>query len=197
MKNLIIALPLVLLLSSCVMTKTYTKEELKMKTDNGDVFVIKNDGKKISGTTLKLSYKPPSIKIDDQEISTKELIAYQDKNAFFLKYKTGDNFIWAKQLKRGKINLYYFDVATRTTVFNGTKYVTDHVINSHFVFNKGNEELLELNISGIAKLLKNNKNAFNKFTSTFGEKNRIILPKQLQAHPKVLFDAIDIYNGDL
>ena len=56
---------------------------------------------------------------------------------------------------------------------------------------------MELSITDIAELLRDNKNAYNKFTSTFGEKDRILLPKQLQNHPRVIFEAIDIYNGDL
>ena len=186
------ALPLVLmfLLNSCVTTQTYTKEEKKMKIDNVSVLVVKKDGKTIYGKTLKFIYKSSSIKIDDQEFKISDLFAFQDKTAYFAKFGTDKKYIWVKQLKRGKINLYYFDAPSYYTS-NGNVNI------AHFLFNKNSEKLLELSITDIALLLKDNKNAYNKFTSTFGEKDRILLPKQLQNHPRVIFDAIDIYNGDM
>ena len=192
MKNLSFALPLILmfLLNSCVTTQTYTREEKKMKIDNEGVLVVKKDGKSIYGKTLKFVYKSSSIKIDDQEFKTSDLFAFQDKTAYFAKFGTDKKYIWAKQLKRGKINLYYFDAPSYYTS-NGKTNIT------HFLFNKGSEKLLELSITEIAELLRDNKMAYNKFTTTFGEKDRILLPKQLQNHPKVIFEAIDIYNGDM
>ena len=199
MKISIFALPLVLmfLLNSCVTTQTYTKEEKKMKIDNESVFVVKNGGKKITGKKIKVSLRTSSIKIDDQEININDLIAYQDKAAYYAKFTTDEKNTWVKQLKRGKINLYYYEIYTYKKIYNGTKSVSDNKNDTHFVFNKGKGQLLELNITDIAKLLKDNKDAYNKFTSTFGEKDRILLPKQLQNHPKVIFEAIDIYNGDM
>lgn len=199
MKILSFALPLVLmfLLNSCVTTQTYTREEKKMKVDNQSVFVIKKDGKKISGNKIKVLFRTSSIKIDDQEINIDDLIAYQDKTAYYAKFTTDKKNTWVKQLKRGKINLYYYEVYSYNKIYQGTKLVSDNKNDTHFVFNKGNEQLLELSITDIALLLKNNKNAYNKFTDTFGEKDHILFPKQLQNHPKVIFDAIDIYNGDM
>lgn len=192
MKLLKCGLPLavVLLLNSCVTTKTYTREEKKMKINNEGVLVVKKDGESISGKTLKFVYKTSSIKIDDQEFKISDLFAFQDKTAYFAKFGTDKKYIWVKQLKRGKINLYYFDAPSYYSS-NGNSNI------AHFLFNKGREKLLELSITDIAELLRDNKNAYNKFTSTFGEKDRILLPKQLQNHPRVIFEAIDIYNGDL
>lgn len=179
------------------MTKTYTKEEKKMKIENESFLVVKSSGEKISGKSLKFVSKSSAIKIDDQEIKVKEVTAYQNKTAYFIKFGPPDKFTWVKQLKRGKINLYYYDIISHGSYFNGTKYVTENKTETHFVFRKGDEELLELSITGIAERLKDNKDAYDNFTATFGEKDKKFLPKQLQNHPKVLFRSIDIYNGDL
>lgn len=187
---------LTLLLTSCVMTKTYTNEEKKMKLENETFLLIKNDGQKISGQSLKLLPKS-LIKIDDQEFKVIDVSAYQNKTAYFVKFGTPENYVWTKQLKRGKINLYYYDVVTRKSYYNGSKYVNDDKTDTHFVFSKNGEQLQELSITDIAERLKDNVNAFNKFKATFGEKDKKIFGRALQNHPKVLFESIDIYNGNL
>jgi len=46
-------------------------------------------------------------------------------------------------------------------------------------------------------MLKYNRAAYQKLTNQFSSKEKTVLPKQLQNHPKVLFSGIDIYNGKL
>lgn len=201
MKLLHLALPLVvtILVSSCVLTKTYTVQEKKMKINDQNALVVQNDGKTITGNSLKLTRRGSAIKMDDQIIEFKDIMAYQNKTAYFVKFETGRNSFWVKQLKRGKINLYYYEVYTHihNAYYDGSRYVSENSTDTYFVFNKTGEPLAELSITEIAQLLKTNKAAFTKFTSTFGTKSRVFLPNKLANHPKVLFEAIDIYNGDL
>jgi hypothetical protein len=181
---------LVLFTSSCVTTKTYTNEEIKMRLPESNVFVIKTNGEKIAGT--KLSFIPKkkvtSIDVDGQTTLIADVAYYQSKSGYYAKFGTANNWNWVTQLKRGKINLYYYDVH-----FHGDP---NKSVESHFVFQKGNEKMIEANITEIANMLIDNKAAYNEFTSQFGKTDKKVLPKQLQNHPKVLFSAIDIYNAN-
>lgn len=191
--NFILFAGVLFLFSSCVVRKTYTTEEKKMKIGN-DVFVIKKNGEKISGTKFSepsiWNGKADWIKIDEKKIDGNEIVAFQNKDAYFVKFeKSGDHF-WIRQLKRGKINLYYYDV------LNALPSQTNTNPQQHFVFQKGSEQLSESSISEIAKMLKDNQAAYTRFVSQFGSEDRVLFPKQLQMHPKVLMEAIDIYNGN-
>lgn len=199
-KNACLAIGAMLLLSSCVTTKTYTNEEKKMRNEDEPVYVIKSDGKKIVGSKISVpsiwNGKSSWIKIDDQKFEGSDIDAYQDKKASYARFgNTKDGWVWVKQLKRGKINLYYYDIITREQYYDGTKYVNRNNTQTHFVFKKANGRMLESNITEIAEMLKDNKEAYQIFTNQFGSADKKVLPKQLSNHPKVLFSAIDIYNG--
>ena len=187
----------VMLISSCVMTKTYTTEEKKMRLDKGGekVFVVKTNGEKIIGKKLSQpsawSAHSTWIKVDNEKIGNADIIAFQDKEAYHVKFGNKERWTWVKQLKRGKINLYHYEVSGNKTGYNSV------VLGERFVFQKGSERLLESNISEIADMLKDNKRAYSIFTAQFGSKDKNILPKQLEKHPKALFEAIDAYNGTL
>ena len=202
MKNLhvCIAISATILLNSCVTTKTYTTEEKKMRNEGESVYVIKSDGKKVGGSKIDVpsiwNGKSSWIKIDGQKFEGEEISAYQDKKASYAKFgNKKDGWLWIKQLKRGKINLYYYDINTNESYYDGTKYVNRRNTQTHFVFQKANDRMLEANMTEIAEMLKDNKEAYQTFTNQFGTADRAVLPKQLQNHPKVLFSAIDIYNG--
>jgi|GEM_PF-1090431 len=202
MKNLRVcfAISATILLNSCVTTKTYTTEEKKMRNEGESVYVIKSDGKKVGGSKIDVpsiwNGKSSWIKIDGQKFEGEDISAYQDKKASYAKFgNKKDGWLWVKQLKRGKINLYYYDINTNESYYDGTKYVNRRNTQTHFVFQKANDRMLETNMTEIAEMLKDNREAYQTFTNQFGSADKAVLPKQLQNHPKVLFSAIDIYNG--
>ena len=51
-----------LLLSSCIMTKTYTAEKEKMSIKDEPVIVLKNDGKKVVGSK-KVQFLPCGMQL--------------------------------------------------------------------------------------------------------------------------------------
>lgn len=188
--NLILFACVLFFINSCVPSKTYTTEEKKMKIGE-DVFVVKKDGKKIYGEKilfLKIRKgKATLIKVGEEKIDADEVVAYQDKDAYHIKFDQYHNQFWPTQLKRGKINLYYFD---------GPDPIDFKHIVQHFVFQKGNDEPLEPSKSEIASMLEDNKEAYGRFVAQFGSSDKAFFPKQLYNHPQILFEIIDIYNGD-
>ncbi|MEO7486479.1 MAG: hypothetical protein ABIU77_05235 [Ferruginibacter sp.] len=198
--NACLAIAVTVLFTSCVTTKSYTDEEKKMRNQDEPVYVIKKDGKKIVGSKISVpsiwNGKSNWIKIDDQKFEGDEVDAYQDKKASYARFgNEKGGWLWVKQLKRGKINLYYYELHNRENYYDGTKYVSRDNSEVHFVFKKGNGRMLESNITEIATMLKDNQEAYQKFTKQFGGEDRSVLPKQLKNHPTVLFSAVDIYNG--
>ncbi|HZE84921.1 MAG TPA: hypothetical protein VE035_11480 [Puia sp.] len=176
------------------MTKTYTAEEEKMKIEPDKVLVVKRNGEKIIGRKFS---KPGSfnidghwVKVDGIKYQLDELTAYQDTKAYYMQFGP----IWVKQLKRGKINLFSYDQVTYNSMEMANMPRKDET-ETHFVFQKGDGKLLELSVEAISELLADNKRAQDEFNAQF-KPGRVILPKQLQNHPTVLFDVIDIYNGN-
>ena len=92
MKLLCAALLLTLLLNACITTKTYSAEERKMKIENDNVMIVKNEGKKISGNSLLFLSGGAAIKLDDQQFTDKEIMAYQNKKAVFVKFDRAKDF---------------------------------------------------------------------------------------------------------
>lgn len=189
----LLALTLILPMISCVMSKTYTDEEKRMRIQTDQYFVIKTNGEKISGSKLSaasgMNYGSGWVKLDGQKYEFSELQNFQDRHAYCAKF----NNVWAKQLKRGKINLYYYETAApmpRTSPSGGTQYE----YHQHFVFQKGNGPLQELSKEAISEMLSDNREAQAKFDAQFhpGQK---FLPKQLDKHPNVLFEVVDMYNN--
>jgi hypothetical protein len=178
---------------SCVTAKTYTDEEKKMRIPTDQVFVIKTDGTKIVGKKLSM----PSgfhlaqewVDLDRQKYRFDSLQNYQDRHAFFAKF--GNR--WVRQLKRGKISLFWYETATQT-MRTSPSAPTQYEYHQHFVFQKGDGQLQELSKEAISELLSDNREAQAKFDAQFkpGQK---FLPKQLDNHPKVLFEVIDMYNN--
>jgi hypothetical protein len=175
---------------SCVIAKTYTVEEKKMRIEGDRVLVIKTNGDTVFGRKLSV----PSIwnlnghwvELDGKKYQFEGLTGYQDKKYFYGKFGT----VWARQLKRGRMNLYEYEVVTYNSVGSGK-----NEYDTHFVFQKGNGKLLELSGVAISEWLADNRRAYDMFNSQF-KRGRVVFPKQLQHHPKVLFDVVDVYNGD-
>lgn len=197
----IITMSIIVWCSSCVTTGTYTKEEKKMRNPDEKVYAELNNGKKISGSSISypsvFKAEKSWIKIDDHKLDVKEMVSYQDKSAMYARFGNVDNsWIWVKQLKRGKINLYHYDIVINKSYYDGIKYVNRSETTTHFVFQKGNAPMIECNITEVAAILRDNPKALSIFTGQFGSTDKGFLPKQLQNHPQVIFNAIDIYNGD-
>ena len=192
-----IALPLLALailpVVSCVTSRTYSAEETKMRIQPDRYFVIKTDGTKIVGKKLSM----PSgfhltkewVELDGQKYRSDSLQNYQDAHAFYAKF----GGTWVRQLKRGKINLFYYETATPMMKMNPTA-PTQYEYHQHFVFQKGDGPLQEGSIEAISEALSENREAKAKFDAQFhpGQK---FLPKELDKHPTVVFDVIDMYNN--
>lgn len=188
-----------LILISCVTTKTYTDEEKRMRMGDGKSLVVMKDGTQIAGDRLTFHSGKKGgnfAKIDNQEINVQDISAYQTKKAYYVRFGSDDNFVWVKQLKRGKINLYYYDETFHTSSIYGSGPAVSNRTDTHFIFQKGSGQLVELSIERIADMLKDNRKAYAYFSQQFGSKDKKVFPKQLQNHPKVLFQAIDLYNGN-
>jgi len=71
---------------------------------------------------------------------------------------------------------------------------TQYEYHQHFVFQKGDGPLQELSKEAISELLSDNREAQAKFDAQF-KPGQTFLPKQLDKHPKALFDVIDMYNN--
>lgn len=180
-------------MASCVMSKTYTDEEKKMRYGPDQVFVIKTNGEKIVGKKVS---EPRGfhagaywVKLDNQKFPLDEVQSYQDKHAFRVNFDGQ----WVKQLKRGKINLFYFETVTRV-VGNSPSIPAQYESHQYFVFQKGDGPLQKLSLEGISQLLSDNRKAHDMFDAKL-KPGRRWLPKQLDKHPKVLFECVDIYNN--
>jgi len=188
----LLALALILPMVSCVMSKTYTDEEKKMRMEPDQYFVIKTNGEKVAGKKISVPNGAgfsSRVKLDGQKYELDQLLNVQDRHAYYAKF----NNLWVKQLKRGKINLYYFE--TSTSVMGSTPSApTRYEYTQHFVFQKGDGPMQELSKGAISEMLSDNREAQAKFDAQFhpGQK---FLPKQLDKHPKVLFEVIDMYNN--
>ena len=99
------------LLTACVMTKTYTKEEKKWASKDKKVTIVTTHGDQIVGNKLTtgndkidkdnyINYKL----LDGRKFTNDEIASIQDKYGYFGKFGSGTNIMWVKQLKRGKIN---------------------------------------------------------------------------------------------
>src|ERR1700735_4935784 len=131
----LLVLALILPIVSCVMSKTYTDEEKKMRMEPDQYFVIKTNGEKVTGKKISLSGGLSFsgwVKLDGQKYQFDDLLNVQDRHAYYAKF----NNLWVKQLKRGKINLYYFE--TSSPMMGSTPSApTRYVYTQHFVFQKG------------------------------------------------------------
>jgi hypothetical protein len=180
---------------ACVTSKTYTSQEKQMRYNDNKVFVERKDGTKLTGNKLKLPVnwmgKSKGMFLDNNEINGDDIVAYQDAKAYHRKFEG----IWVKQLKRGRINLYYYEtVMNSAPYYDGTKMVNgSSKTTQHFVFQKGNDAMIEANKTQISDLLKDNPTAYAKFNEEF-RPDLHLFPKQLQNKPGKLFEIIDIYN---
>ncbi|MDH7463889.1 hypothetical protein QEG73_21485 [Chitinophagaceae bacterium 26-R-25] len=182
---------------SCATNKTFKTEEKQMLVDNNTPLIVKVNGDTIKGKEASL----PSglhtyekwIKLDGEKISSNGIVALQDGKTFYGKYSYDSSYLWAKQIKRGKINLYYYEAQHPTgiaTPWGSSKYDSP----LYFAIQKGDEPLKHATAGDIAERLKDNKEAYEKFEHQFGGEEKNGLPKQMVKHSDVLFDAIDIYN---
>jgi hypothetical protein len=180
--------------ASCVTAKTYTDEERKMRIPADQVFVIKTDGEKVTGKKLSAATGffsgNVSVKLDGQKFEFDQLQNFQDRHSYYAKF----NNVWAKQLKRGKINLFYYEAEQRMPMAGPPSATPRYETIQHFVFQKGDGPLHELSIEAVSELLSDNREAQDKFDAQF-QPGRKFLPKQMKNHPKVLFEVIDIYNS--
>jgi hypothetical protein len=162
-----------------------------MRSPTDQCFVIKTDGAKVFGGKLSLpAFNYAWVKLDGQKYEFDQLQNIQDRHAYYAKFKN----VWVRQLKRGKINLFYYETRQQVAIAGPPSTTPQYQYLQHFVFQKGDGPLQELSIEAVSALLSDNREAQDKFDAQF-QPGRKFLPKQMMNHPKVLFDAIDIYNS--
>jgi hypothetical protein len=187
--------PLVFLTSvlpmvACVTAKTYKVEEKKMRSPTDQCFVIRNDGAKVVGSKLSLpAFSYAWVKLDGQKYEFDQLQSIQDRHSYYTKF----NNVWVRQLKRGKINLFYYETRQQVAIAGPPSAMPRYETIQHFVFQKEDGPLHELSIEAVSELLSDNREAQDKFDAQF-QPGRKFLPKQMKNHPQVLFEVIDIYN---
>lgn len=192
-----IAMATAVFFCSCATNKNFKAEEKQMLVDNNTPLIIKANGDTVKGKEASI----PSglhtyekwIKLDGEKIPTKEIVALQDGRTFYGKYSYDSSYLWAKQIKRGRINLYYYEAQHPTgiaTPWGSSKYDSP----LYFAIQKGDEPLRHARASDIADRLKDNKEAYEKFEHQFGGDEKNGLPKQMVKHSDVLLQAIDMYN---
>ena len=168
-----------------------------MLVDNKTALIIKENGDTVKGKSLSLPSAMHAyakwIKFDGKKIPSDGIVALQDCKTFYGKFGNDSSYHWVKQVKRGKINLFYFDV--QTYAVHPLPGEPKYIIETYFVVQKGNEPLQEANITGMAERLSDNKAAYARFVQQFGDHEKKFLPKDMSKHPKVVFEAVDIYNA--
>jgi hypothetical protein len=189
------ALFISLLAFSCSPTRLYDLEEKKVRFPDTPIFVTKSDGVKLTGRSIStpgsFAFSHDWIKLDGQKFLMGELQNYQDQHAFHIKY----NSVWARQLKRGKINLYWYITSVPEQRMMSTgRYATVYKNIAHFLFQKDDGPILELSGKQISELLSDNREAQAKFDATF-KPGRKWFPQHLADHPKTLFAILDMYNN--
>lgn len=183
---------------SCITTKTYSTEEKKMRYPAKGTYILTTGGQTITGKRVSLpsafTIDKSYIKLDGKKYNDSDLIAYQDNDAYYKRFRGSNGSVWVKQLKRGAINLYDYQTTPDARYQGGTN--TQY--HDHFVFEKESAGILmaELSLPDIASLLKDNKKAYETFVARFGSDDKKFLPKQLDKHPEVIMEAVDIYNGN-
>jgi hypothetical protein len=184
---LIFTLPMV----SCFSSRPYAKEEKEARLPGDPIFITKSSGEKVLGKKIStpglFHYSQTQwVKLDREKYTLPDLQNYQDLKKYNVKY----NNVWATQLKRGKINLYWFPTyGAASTYGGGERYATS----IHFLFQKGDGALLELSPTSVSDLLSDNREAQAKFDNTF-KPGRKLFPQHLLDHPRILFAIIDMYN---
>ena len=186
MKRLIPFAFLCIVLHSCVTFKMYDNETKKMRLPEYEVLVVKTNGEKIAGKKLKWGHdksiaKDVSLIIDGNPIPIGEIYAYQDEKSYYRRFQS----YWARLLRRGKINLYYYEI------YNGVSDRAERGYYDHFVFEKNNGELKELTKREISEWLADNSTAQNKFNSIF-KKGDVFIYRQMRLDEIV--SIIDMYN---
>ena len=180
--------------ASCNPTRVYNVEEKKVRIQDTPVFITKTDGEKLVGRKIStpgnFAFSHDWIKLDGHKFALDAVQNYQDRDVFCIKY----NGVWARQLKRGKISLYWYITSVPKTSMSSPSGGTVYTNDVHFLFQKGGGPPLELSMGKVSELLSDNREAQARFDATF-KPGRRFLPRDMSAHPKRLFEIIDIYNN--
>ena len=99
-----------------------------------------------------------------------ELQSCQNPDKYCIRYQN----VWAAQVKRWKINFYYFLTYSTSTDMSGHMQVHNAI---HYAFQKGDGTLRELSREAVSEGLSDYREAKALFDATFrpGEKHHFIL----------------------
>jgi hypothetical protein len=176
----------VICIASCVTVKMYKTEALKMRLSYANTFLIKKDGEKMIANKITEYYNKNTnefgLNVDGKIILDRFVEAYQDSKAYYGRFDSG----WVEQMRRGKINLYYYEsfISGEENQPNGGYY-------DHFIFQKGNSLLKESSKYEIGEMLKDNSAALNQFNDEFKRGDKYI-PRQMKLSE--ISAIVDTYN---
>ena len=193
---------MVFLFSSCVTFKQFDSKAKDARDPNYESFIMKKDGKVISGKTLKHknydSYdhnlvrvinKDNAFKIDGTNYNDADVIVFQDAKAF---HKRFDN-LYLIRLVKGKINLYYFDNTgyNKTYTFSNGPTTVNSSSNrkSTFYFEKEKDKIFKIGVSELKEAVKDNSKASHKLQGYYPKDS---YKKELDIEK--LVSVINVYN---
>lgn len=189
---------LCILFASCTTMKSSIdllgSERLKGKEYGDEVFIIKTDGEKISGSIFgypKYSDRKVNYKIDDKKIPFKDIKAYQSPTRYTAVVMDEENKIRVgiDRIRRGKINLFIHTLLVGQSI---TEY------HYHFYFNKGTGEIMQLHYKSFENAVGDNAEALDLLHSLFIKK-KILYDRNSEVYGESgirarLTKIVDLYN---
>lgn len=164
-------------LPGCVSIYEYDKEKHSVIDKSAHYIFEMRDGSRITGSKLKWQraegFNGTSITLDGKKLAYEDIVRYQDKNGVFYRMANGK---WAGLLRRGKIDLYHFDVSVVVGHHTGAggSQMVDEASNDHYVFSKNGSEPVELTRRQIADLLRDNQAAYQLFISHWQPSDQLL-----------------------
>jgi hypothetical protein len=177
----------------------FKDEWQKGRENNADVFVVKNDGKKIAGKKLDFSnqyaykYKAEMewIAVDGKKINYGQYNTIQTPEAYKMLYdpqipEVYPYGIYACRIRSGKIDLYEYQPLVALD-YREKKYPYHE-----YVFQKDNEKPEALNYATFANAISDNQEVLAKFKELFP--SGIISKKNIQETLSHITEVADLYN---
>jgi hypothetical protein len=182
MKQSYLSILICVTLFSCVTFKEYDDRAKDARETNYASFVQTEDGKIISGKTLKhKNYDPydhnlvrvtgssKAFSIDGIKHSDADVVAFQDSKAYHKRFHD----LYLIRLVKGKINLYYFDVTgfdKNYTYSNGpTTVQKTNNRRTTFFFEKGDSGITKIGLKELREAVKDNRAALAKLNNAYSK----------------------------
>ena len=204
MKNLSTLLCVVF--ASCMATRPISHPvsgaKLIGKEPGNEIFVLKNNGEKISGSSFTYAnHRPVDVAgyfhIDNVKVSYKDLKAYQDGNGYYAvlrdeKHKSGTLI---SRVRRGEINLYVNEI--RLSQGSGNTHSTEY--HYDYYFNKADNQITHVEYNNLENAISVNEKALDLLHNLFPKK-KIPFDRNGQAYSDdgtgaKLIKVFELYNN--